>query len=356
MRASRLWSHRVLRATVTSVAAVALIAVGLSAAATTGSNGVRGPGYPPPKGIYAPFSNCPLNNPFMHENTSTPDSATQATACVAGLATGGSITIGKITTPVTEPVDVQFGWLNPPQHNLFPEPVVPPLAGDSAILSTKPDLIPGSLTSILGCPSSNATVQNICQQAAANPADNQVTALAQQVGNITDFNLFSWTQPVKFNLINPLLGSTCYIGTDYEPIVLHPSLSVGPGGGLNEEFDPQPTVHPDTEVLDVFGAVASDNTFSAPPVTGCGPGGNANVPVDEALDAGAGLPAASGNSLTLNGSFLLAVNGAGEDSSLPQPQDQASDLLAAFKASTNGEHSVKHEITMSQAKAMFHVN
>ena len=50
--------------------------------------------------------------------------------------------------------------------------------------------------------------------------------------------------------------------------------------------------------------MASDTTFSAPGVTGCGPGGAKNIPVDEALDTGTGLPAASGvNSLTLNGNF-----------------------------------------------------
>jgi hypothetical protein len=82
------------------------------------------------------------------------------------------------------------------------------------------------------------------------------------------------------------------------------------------------------------------------------PGGVANVAVDEALDTSSGLPAASGNSLTLNGSFLVGANSASEDSSLTQPQGDADDLLAAFKASTNGEHSVKHQITMSKLKSL----
>jgi hypothetical protein len=350
MRASTLWSHRVLRGTVTSVAAVALIAVGVSAAATSGTT-ARGPGYPPPKGIYAPFTNCPLKNPIMHESV-------YLDLCIAGEATSGSITIGTITTPVTQPVNVQFGAAPPPGNVIgsdnfnYPIPTPSPLAGQSAILSTKADLIPGSLTSILGCPSSNATVQSICQQAAANPADNQVYALATEAGPVTQFNIFTWQQPVKFQLINPLLGNSCTIGTNDSPVVLHPQLSVSPGGGLFEEVDPAPTVHPDTAVIGISGAVASDTTFSAPGVIGCGPGGVNNQFVDEALNAGAGLPAASGNSLTLGGTFLLADNYAASDSSLPQPQDGAANLLAAFKASTSGEHSVKHEITMSQAQSV----
>jgi hypothetical protein len=280
-------------------------------------------------------------------------------ACIAGNATSGSITIGNITTPVTQPVNVQFGIYIPPEGtqggvNFFPSPVVPPLAGTSAILSTAPDLIPGSLTSILGCPSSNATVQNICQQASANPADNQVFALAEEVGNLRNFNLFNWQQPVKFLLINPLLGSSCSIGTDAFPVVLTPQLSIGPGGGITVVNDPGG--NPFVEQLVINGAIASDTTFSAPGVTGCGPGGVNNVFVDEALDAGSGLPAVSGNSLTLNGTFALAAGFHSEQSTPPAVPDDAAELLAAFKSSTNGEHSVKHQITMDQAKSMFHVH
>jgi hypothetical protein len=97
MRPSGLWSHRVLRGTVTSVAAVALIGVGVSAATTTATT-ARGPGYPPPAGIYAPFINCPLNNPVMHEVLPITDAGGGLTACTAGIATTGSITIGNIST------------------------------------------------------------------------------------------------------------------------------------------------------------------------------------------------------------------------------------------------------------------
>jgi hypothetical protein len=315
----------------------------------------KGPGYPPPAGIYKPFINCPLNNPVMHEDMPITNFGGGFTACTAGNATSGSIKIGNITTPVTEAVNVQFGFFIPPNDaNFYPAPAVPPLAGPSAILSTKPDLIPEPLTTALGCPSSDATVENICKQAQTRGGTyNQVFALAKEAGNISNFNLLSWTQPVKFKLINPLLGSNCYIGSDETPVVLNPSLSIGPGGGLQFETDPAPTVHPDTFVLALTGAVASDTTFSAPGVLGCGPGGAADVPVDLALDAGTGLPAASGtNSLTLNGNFDVGATTASEDSSLTQPQDDAGDLLAAFKASTSGEHSVKHQISMSQFKSL----
>jgi hypothetical protein len=335
----------------TTIAAAAAVVAGLAAPALARPSAAvaitaKGPGYPPPKGIYKPFTNCPLKNPIMAESTGV-------TLCVAGNATSGTIKLGNITTQVTSPVDVQFGAFSPPGGVAGSLPSPPPLSGDSAILATGPDSIPGTLTDALGCATAtDATIVGMCQQIAANPGDNTVTALAQEAGPVTQFALFSWQQEVKFQLINPLLGSNCYIGSDYSPVVLHPHITINPGGGLTTQNDPQPTVHPDTAVLSLNNASATDSTFSAPGVTGCGPGGTADIAVDEALNAWSGLPAASGNTLSLSGSFLLADNFAVEDSSLPQPQDNASDMLAAFKASTNGEHSVKSRVTKAQAKAM----
>jgi hypothetical protein len=338
-----------------AAAAVALLIAGVTstvAAQPTSLAGttVRGPGYPPPGGIYKAFTNCPLNNPIMHEFGTD----FGASVCTAGLATGGSVTIGNITTQVTEPVNVQFGWtFGAPGQSNYPMPVYSPLAGVSAILSTKPDLIPESLTTALSCSTAtDPTVQNICQQAQSRGGVyNQVFALAQEAGQLSNFRLLSWTQPVKFKLINPLLGNNCYIGTDSNPIVLNPSLSLLPGGSLFFEHDPNPSVFPFAGVLGISGAEASDTTFSAPGVLGCGPGGFANGAVDSALNASSGLPAASGNSLTLTGSFLLGADNALGGSPVV---DYSNVLLAAFKASTNGGHSVKHLITMSQFKSMLH--
>jgi hypothetical protein len=227
-------------------------------------------------------------------------------------------------------VTVQFGFWAGPNQPYYAD-VLPPAAGESAMLVTKPDQIPGSLTKMLGCPSSNHIVQQLCQQAKYFGGKyNDVYALAESAGAITNFALTSWTQPLVFRLINPLLGDDCTIGTLGNPVVLNPSLSISSGG---VEPDPNPIEHPDTQVL-ATSATASDDTFSAPALTGCGPGGVKNIPVEEALDGSAGLPAASGvNSLSLTGDFYVGFNSAGEDSALPQPQDEAKILLSAFKAS-----------------------
>lgn len=378
MKRSTRGSHRFLRGGITSAAAVGLIAIGVPAAALATHSAPHagpaqiGPGYPPPGGIYSSFTNCPLLNPIMQEAVFPPASTApndlSLAACVAGNANTGSITIGNITTPVVKPVNVQFGFWTPPNASLggdntggiseYAGGVLPPPAGLSAMLVTKPDLIPQPLTTALGCATATSKiVQNVCEQAENFGGKyNKVYALAQSAGQITNFGVLSWTQRVKFKLINPLLGNSCSIGSNNNPIVLNPALSVNPGGQLEELPDPNPAKHPNTFVLNITSASAIDTTFTAPGVTGCGPGGAKNIAVDEALDAGTGLPSASGvNSLTLSGAFGIAVNQFG---TLGQPQKapMAKVLLSAFKASSKsgGSMAGARKITGPAAQQLLH--
>jgi hypothetical protein len=342
LKASRQWIRRAVLWGATGAVTAALVIAGSSAEAahTTLHSHARangGAGYKLPKGIYAPFTNCPLLNPLMNE--STPGSAT---GCVAGDVISGRIKIGNITTKVEAtakvkyPVAVQFGIWDPvnassqANGNQFTGGILPPpVGGLSAQLVSLRQRVPGGLLKALGCPNSNTTVQALCDEAEQRGGKYlRVYAAAESAGPITNFDLTTWTQPLEFHLINPLLGSSCYIGSTDNPVVVNPSLT----GTLAEEMDPHPKYHPDTAVLVISGATATDTTFAAPGVTGCGPGGTANVAVDEAIDTATGLPSASGvNSLTLSGTFYLAACYA--------PQNMAKILLSAFRASarTNGK-------------------
>ena len=333
--------------------ATAVAAVGLLVAGVTSSVGAQskphastaqiGPGYPPPGGIYTPFTDCPILNPLMNESVGG-----DAVICSDGAVANGSVTLGSITTPVVRPVDVQFGGFDPPNASFggdwtggiqqFSGGILPPPAGLSAMLVTKPDLIPESLTTALGC--STTTDPNV--QALCTKAENfggkylDVYALAQTAGQLTNFGLTTWTQRLKFKLINPLLGNNCYVGNDNQPIVINPNIQVAPGGSLEVLPDPHPGKHPSTDVLEITKAIATDTTFTAPGVTGCGPGGAANISIDNALDAGTGLPAASGvNSLTLNGALAFA--------DCFNSSNQAKILLSAFAASSGTMARATHQ-------------
>ncbi len=338
MKASSKWIRRAVLWSATGAVTAAMVVTGSTAEAAHSTlhpgssqaragSGKNGPGgYPRPKGIYAPFTNCPLLNPLMQES-----SPGNATGCVAGDVIKGSIKIGNIATrihataTVKYPVAVQFGIWDPPNagSNQFTGGILPPPAGLSAQLLSAPQWVRGGLLKALGCPNPDPIVRKLCHEAAhRGGAYLKVFAAAQSAGPITNFGLTTWTQPVEFHLINPLLGSSCYIGSSDNPVVLNPMLT----GTLGEEMDPHPRTHPDTAVLKIKGATATDTTFTAPGVTGCGPGGTANIAVDEAIDTSVGLPTASGaDSITLSGTFYLAACYA--------PQNMASTLLSAFRAS-----------------------
>jgi hypothetical protein len=350
--------NRLLVGAATSAAVVALIAVGVPAAALAAHSGSHarassnsGGGYPPPGGIYKGFTNCPILNPLMQEGVSG-----SAVICTLGRVANGTVTLGNLTTAVTEPVNVQFGGVQLPNASLggdwttgigsFAGGILPPPQGLSAMLKTKPDLIPESLTAALGCSTAtDPVVLKLCAKANASTKNNQVFALAENVGQLTNFGLTTWTQRIAFKLINPLLGKNCSVGNANQPIVVNPNITLAPGGQLLVKPDPHPKKHPNTDVLDITAAVASDTTFTAPGVSGCGPGGASNIPVDEALDAGTGLPAASGvNSLTLNGSFEIADCFASAN--------QANILLSAFNDSHFATPEHGRQVSRSQLQSV----
>jgi hypothetical protein len=275
-------------------------------------------GYPPPGGIFAPFTDCPLLNPLMAESVGG-----DATGCVAGDATYGTFTVGSLVVPVAHPVIAQFGLWDPPNASpsQFTGGVLPPADGKELVVS--PEFVPGGLLKALGCPSSTPGVEKLCREATLPGETTVVKALVQSAGPITNFSPLptTWTQPVMIKLINPLLGNECYIGSVDNPIVLNPSVS----GTLGILPDPNPRF-PSAAVLEQTNATATDDTFSVPIVTGCGPGGAGNIAIDLAIDSSDGLPSASGNnSLVLYGNFYLADDYAAAD--------QAHNLLEAFKAS-----------------------
>lgn len=119
----------------------------------------------------------------------------------------------------------------------------------------------------------------------------RITASVEQLGTPV-FNLPSVTDmtvklPIRIKLSNPMLGDNCYIGTTAEPVTL--DLKVDPSTGGEAGFIPSGEVG---TYFPGFTATATD--FAVPGATGCGPLGSLNW----AANLRAGLPAATGNSLT----------------------------------------------------------
>jgi hypothetical protein len=273
-------------------------------------------GYPAPGGIYAPFTDCPLHNPEMR--LAAPGFAM---GCIKSITASGTFTVNGIPVPITQPVIVQFGTYSDQDsagNQVFH--VVPPQ--DKNELIAQPEVIPNGLL-LLVCSTGDPAVAKLCKKAMKS-GHTDLSVQVELAGDITNFSPLAespFTLPVKVSLGNPLLTGKCSIGSDSDPVVLNPIFN--PVGTLNFANDPDPTRFPNVAVLSISGSTLTDDAFSVPGATGCGPGGVANA----AINAFLGLPSPSGNNhLVLNGNDALFADDFSQS-------NQARDLLAAFKAS-----------------------
>jgi hypothetical protein len=243
-------------------------------------------------GDWAPFTRCPVDDPGML----AADGNTTVAACAAADSPSGSIKLGNSTTP-TGDANLQFGVIQDNSTSPSTDAVVSPAGG---ALVTAPATVPGGVLGLM-CPSQVPVVAALCNEA-ANSDLNTVTATVEAAGQPSNFNLVAQfligqpiiTLPVKIHLHNPLLGSSCYIGSDSDPIVLHPANLAQPTFGNGEQFDANGTPDPNGVLQStVLIGNQGDSTFAVPGASGCG--GLTSLLVDPAINLKLGLPSPSGN-------------------------------------------------------------
>jgi hypothetical protein len=223
-------------------------------------------------GAWAPFNRCPVDDPAML----AADGINAITLCLGSNSTHGSIKIGNLPVTTTGNTNLQAGLVL--DENTFEFAVIPPPGG--ALLADP--------VQVTGTPVGT------------------VTAVTQSAGTPSDFNLFAGivtgepiiTLPIKIQLQNPVLGPSCFIGSDQDPIVLHPEntdLSNAISVGGFSPFDPNgvPNLAGPDLTLMITGAVQGDDTFAVPGASGCGPNGDGSL--DPVVNAVVGLPSPSGD-------------------------------------------------------------
>jgi hypothetical protein len=197
--------------------------------------------------------------------------------CLASNSTHGSIKIGNLPVQTTGNTNLQAGLVL--DENTFEISVISPPGG---ALVADPVQITGTPV-------------------------GTVTAVTQSAGNPSDFDLFAGIQtgvpiitlPIKIQLQNPALGPSCFIGSDQDPILLHPEntdfSTAQSVAGLINFFDPngEPNLAGPLDALLITGAVQGDDTFAVPGASGCGPNGDGSL--DPVVNAVVGLPSPSGN-------------------------------------------------------------
>jgi hypothetical protein len=224
---------------------------------------------------FAAFSDCPVN--VLGEKG----------VCVISTVTSGEFAIGSKTVPINKTVTLQGG--------IEGTTLVPAVDGNT--LSKTPLQLPGGLAGIeLLPPLTEVTATaELAGQGMVN-LNNSLSGKGTAVG-----------LPVVVKLDNPVLGSSCYIGTPSEPLQLNLTTGTTSPPPPNNPISGNPgTPKPGLGAPGITGDLGIslvDNAFAAPGVNGCGA---LPVLIDPLVDTDAGLPAAAGhNTAIMNGNVIV---------------------------------------------------
>jgi hypothetical protein len=260
------------------------------------------------------------------------DGVNNVPICLASNSTHGSITLGT-TTSLTGNTNLQLGLVL--NENTGDFTVVAPAGG--AVISDPVEV--------------TVTVGTLMVT---------VTATVESAGTPSNFDLLAGLQtgmpiltlPIKIHIESLPgaavdLGPSCFIGSDADPIVLHPENTDITNAMLSlSNFDPTGAPDPNgpLQVLTVGGVIQGDNTFAVPGANGCGPNGDGSL--NAIVNLAAGLPSPSGsNHLVLDdASNALALPANGQDG-----QVFSDDWHVAFGTTTTTSTSSTTTTTMTSS-------
>jgi hypothetical protein len=242
------------------------------AVAVTVSLVLASPALAEPKGIFNIFKQCPTGIPGIE-------------LCNFAQITSGEFSIGTLKVPIDKTIILQGGDIPTGSPENPVEFFVLPARNGESLSRTELD-VPGGLSGLIKCEEIKGEfLREQCKKTFANHL-TRVTATMEPVDNAKApavFNEFDFTREegaaltlsLRLHLKNPFLGTSCYIGSESSPLLLH--LTTGethPPTG----FKPLHGTHGQPEVLEekgramirVTGSSLVDNTFSAPGAKGCG--------------------------------------------------------------------------------------
>ena len=241
-----------------------------------------------PKGEFAQFGECPLNN-------------AKVTDCIYSLTNGGTFTVGKKTVPLVNPVTLQGGsYLNEAEEQVFVG------AANGVTLSKTPQPVPGGLLGIVAPKWWPKFLQDwfnnlINEGFTGVTATVELAAPASSI-KLSNENLINQEGtalglPSKVKLDNAILGSNCYVGSNSKPVQI--DFTTGTSGALEGSVG-EITFNKEFTLVTISGGKLVNGTFAAPGVSGCG--GIFSIFVDPLVDSILGTPSPSGkNSAVLEG-------------------------------------------------------
>jgi len=285
-----------------SVRTRALLAGGLLIA-SLGALSVASPAFATPKGEFADFAQCPV---------------TTATACIFAKTESGKFIVGKKTVPIEKTITLQGGLKETESGKL--EFVA---AKDGNTLSKTPQKVPGGLSGLVNCTEIKGSgfLEKIerasCEAIFENGLTgvNATTELAGpassiqiDLGNLLSATGTALQLPVKVHLENPLLGGSCFVGSNASPVVLPLTTGTTAPPLPNKPIKGNPgtlSTNPEGTILIVSGNSLVNNSFAAPATNGCG--GIFEFLIGPIINSQLGVPSTAGhNTAILNGTLKQA--------------------------------------------------
>jgi hypothetical protein len=264
-----------------------------------------------PKGIFKKYNDCPTEVPGL-------------AICTFGQTTSGEFAIGTTKVPINQTITLQGGGIHTGGSNFNEYFLLPAKDGNS--LSKTALNVPGGLTGLVNCEEIKGSgffevIERASCKAIFENGTTGVTATTELVASATNpaiLNLAAMieesgtaiTLPVRVHLKNPLLGESCFIGSEAHPIQLHltdgttsPPLPNKPIKGKLGE--PISEIEKEFESVSIKNNTLVDNSFSAPASEGCG--GFFSFLIGPIINSKIGLPSAAGkNTAILSGTLNTA--------------------------------------------------
>jgi hypothetical protein len=256
-------------------------------------------------GEFAKFNYCPSTTSGVNK-------------CIYSVTKGGKVVLGKKTVPIVNPVILQGGVGvegGPPEYfsNFYG-------ATNGVTLSKAAQPVPGGLSGLVNCKEISEYFERIaCEGVFENGLTgvNATLELAKPASEIkiSEGNLFyeegtTLRLPVKVHLENPLLGSSCYVGSSSSPIIWNLTDGVTSPPPPNQPIKGSPgsfTPIEGGEIAEFSGTELVDNAWSAPGASGCG-GFLVEYILDPIINSSVGVPSAAGkNTAVLSNSIYLAT-------------------------------------------------
>lgn len=223
---------------------------------------------------YGQFKGCP-----------TPKENPNIEVCLHSTVTGGKFKMGNKNVPIENPMTLTGGANEELEHFAYTS---------EGGLSTAKQKVPGGvigltgLTWLLELLGSEALTLYAVTELAGTPA--------------MTFNTI--TLPIKVHLVNSVLGSKCYVGSNSSPITLHLTTGTTSPPPPNKPItgkEPTGSFDSKTGIISLTGATYVDNSFAAPGANGCTLTlfGFIPISINGLVNEQSGLPAAAGTNETV---------------------------------------------------------